>query len=300
LAQAVLKPRNVEEVASVMRWATVTGTPVVPQGGNTGLSGGATPDTTGRAIVLSLERMNRIRAVDPVGNTLIAEAGCILAHVQSAAADAGRLFPVSLGSEGSCRIGGILATNAGGINVVRYGMTRDLVLGLEYVTATGMVVPGPKNLRKDNAGYNLRQLLVGSEGTLAVLTAAAFRIVTPPRARVSALCGVASPEAALSLLQILREAVAENIVSFELMCDSEMDLVLNLVPNTGCPLSGRHAWYVFTEIGGDDSSVGECLAGALEDAIETGAVADAVLSQSDAQAKAIWHLDLRCLKPIVW
>lgn len=290
-AHAVVKPRNTEDVAAILRWASETATPIVPQGGNTGLSGGATPDDSGRAVVLSLERMNRIRAVDAAGDTLVAEAGCILANVQAAAREAGRLFPVSLGSEGSCQIGGILATNAGGIDVVRYGMTRDLVLGLEYVTASGAIVPGPSRLRKDNAGYDLRHLLVGSNGTLAVITAATLRLVVPPSVRVSVMCGLADPSAALTLLRRLREAVGERIVSFELMCDGEMTLIHETFPELRSPLAGRHPWYVFADVGGDDDTVlTQQVVKAVSGAIETGVVRDAVCGQSEAQNRAIWHL----------
>jgi FAD/FMN-containing dehydrogenase len=275
-----------------MRWASHTGVPIVPQGGNTGLSGGATPDSSGAAIVLSLERMNAIRSLDPAGNTVVAEAGCKLAELQRMADAAGRLFPVSLGSEGSCHIGGIVATNAGGINVVRYGMTRDLVLGLEYVTATGEIVPGPKRLRKDNAGYDLRHLLVGSEGTLAVITAAAFRLMDRPKARASALCGLVEPQAALNLLRIIREVSGDKLISFELMDDGEMSLIREHFPNIAHPLPSRHPWYVFIEIeiGADDFSIEEYLAQALARASDAGAILDAVLAQSETQAKAIWHL----------
>lgn len=262
----------------------------MPQGGNTGLSGGATPDSSGAAIVLSLERMNAIRSLDPAGNTVVAEAGCRLAELQRMADAAGRLFPVSLGSEGSGQIGGIVATNAGGINVVRYGMTRDLVLGLEYVTATGEIVPGPKRLRKDNAGYDLRHLLVGSEGTLAVITAAAFTLMDRPKARASALCGLVEPRAALSLLRIIREVAGDKLISFELMDDGEMSLIREHFPNIAHPLPSRHPWYVFIEIGADDFSIEEYLAQALMRASDAGAISDAVLAQSETQAKAIWHL----------
>lgn len=290
-ARAVVKPRTTEDIAAILRWASDTGTPIVPQGGNTGLSGGATPDDSGRAVILSLERMNRIRAIDPVGNTLVAEAGCVLANVQQAARDAGRLFPVSLGSEGSCQIGGILATNAGGIDVVRYGMTRDLVLGLEYVTASGMIVPGPSRLRKDNAGYDLRHLLIGSGGTLAIITAAALRLVVPPAARTSVLCGLADPVAALALLRRLRDGVGERIVSFELMCDGEMALIFETFPELRFPLNERHPWYVFAEVGGDDdAALTQQVVSLMGEAVEAGEVRDAVSAQSEAQSRAIWHL----------
>ncbi|CAD5288954.1 FAD/FMN-containing dehydrogenase [Bosea sp. 62] len=291
-ALALLRPRSVEEVSAILRWASATRTPVVPQGGNTGLSGGATPDGSGEAVVLSLARLNRIRAIDLEGDTLTAEAGCILADVQQAAAGEERLFPLSLGSEGSCQIGGVVSTNAGGINVIRYGTVRDLVLGLEYVRADGAVIHGLKPLRKDNAGYALKELVIGSEGTLAIVTAATFRLFPRPRASVTALCGLASPVDALRLLALLRQSAGERISSFELMCDGEMGLTLDLVPGTTLPLDGRHAWYVFVELGDSDPSspIGEMLTQVLAIALEQGMLQDATIAQSEAQARAIWHL----------
>jgi len=291
-ALALLRPRSVEEVSTILRWASATRTPVVPQGGNTGLSGGATPDSSGKAIVLSLARLNRIRAIDTAGDTLTAEAGCILADVQQAATASDRLFPLSLGSEGSCQIGGVVATNAGGINVIRYGTVRDLVLGLDYVRADGAVIHGQKPLRKDNAGYALRELVIGSEGTLAIVTAATFRLFPKPRASATALCGLASPAGALQLLALLRQTAGERISSFELMCDGEMGLTLDLVPGTSLPLERRHRWYVFIELADSDpnSRIGELLTEALATALERDLLRDAAIAQNQAQAKAIWHL----------
>jgi len=291
-ALALLRPRTVEEVSAILRWASATRTPVVPQGGNTGLSGGATPDGSGEAVVLSLARLNRIRAIDTEGDTLTAEAGCVLADVQQAATAHERLFPLSLGSEGSCQIGGVVATNAGGINVIRYGTVRDLVLGLEYVRADGAVIHGLKPLRKDNAGYALRELVIGSEGTLAIVTAATFRLFPRPRVSATALCGLSSPAGALQLLALLRQAAGERVSSFELMCDAEMGLTLDLVPGTTLPLERRHRWYVFIELGDSDPAgrVGELLTETLGTALEQGRLQDAAIAQSEAQAKAIWHL----------
>ncbi|WID94841.1 FAD-binding oxidoreductase [Bosea vestrisii] len=291
-ALALLRPRTVEEVSTILRWATATRTPVVPQGGNTGLSGGATPDGSGKAVVLSLVRLNRIRAVDVEGDTLTAEAGCILADVQQAAAAKDRLFPLSLGSEGSCQIGGVVSTNAGGINVIRYGTTRALVLGLEYVRADGAVIEGLKPLRKDNAGYALKELVIGSEGTLAIVTAATFRLFPRPRVSATALCGLDSPSAALKLLSVLKQSAGERISSFELMCNAEMGLTLDLVPGTSLPLERRHSWYVFIELADSDPAgrVAELLTETLAAALEQGVLQDAAIAQSEAQAKAIWHL----------
>jgi FAD/FMN-containing dehydrogenase len=289
-ALCLARPRNTAEVAELMRWASRTRTPVVPQGGHTGLSGAATPDDTGTSVVLSLERMKAIRAIDPVGNTMVAEAGCILAHLQDAAAGAGRLLPVSLGSEGTCQVGGIVATNAGGINVVRYGMTRDLVLGLEYVTAAGDVVENPRRLRKDNVGYDLRHLIVGSEGTLAVVTAAAFRLMSRPRHRASALCGLASPAAALALLRIVQDRLGDDLIAFELMCAGEMDLIRRRFADLRHPLSSMTPWYVFLEAGSRSAGCADDLAEVLAEAGASCAIDDAVLAQSEAQAAALWHL----------
>lgn len=291
-ALALLRPRSVEEVSTILRWASTTRTPVVPQGGNTGLSGGATPDGSGVAVVLSLARLNRIRAIDTEGDTLTAEAGCILADVQQAATASDRLFPLSLGSEGSCQVGGVVATNAGGINVIRYGTVRDLVLGLEYVRADGAVIHGLKPLRKDNAGYALRELVIGSEGTLAIVTAATFRLFPRPRASATALCGLASPADALRLLALLRQATGERISSFELMCDGEMGLTLDLVPGTALPLERRHRWYVLIELGDSDSAgrIDGMLTETLGTALEQGLLQDATIARSEVQAKAIWHL----------
>lgn len=291
MARAVLRPRDTDEVAAVLGWATRTRTPVVPQGGNTGLSGGATPDRSGTAVVLSLERMNRIRMVDPEGDTLVAEAGCVLATAQEAARDAGRILPISLGSEGSCQIGGIVATNAGGINVIRHGMTRDLVLGLEYVLADGTIGHGPSLLRKDNTGYDLRHLLIGSEGTLAIVTAAAFRLLPAPRGTATALCGVDHPAQALALLRRLRDTGLSAIASFELMCDGEMQLVLDLLPDARTGLADRHRWYVFVENEADDATAArEALGEVLGAMLEDGTVTDAILAQNERQAAALWHL----------
>ena len=291
-ALALLRPGSVGAVSAILRWASATRTPVVPQGGNTGLSGGATPDPSGMSVVLSLDRLDRILDVDPVGDTITVEAGCILADVQEAAAAHDRLFPLSLGSEGSCRIGGVVATNAGGINVIRYGTVRDLVLGLDYVRADGSLIRGLKPLRKDNAGYALRELVIGSEGTLAIVTAATFRLFPRPRASATALCGLASPSDALALLAELRQAAGERLTSFELMCGGEMGLTLATVPGTTLPLGGRHPWYVFVELADSDPAgrLDAMLTGALARALERGAVEDAVVAQSLAQAKAIWHL----------
>jgi len=200
-ALAVVQPETTEQVAAIMRWAWKTGTCVTPQGGNTGLSGGSVPESGSDGIVLSLTRLNAIRNVDAVNGSMIVEAGCVLSHVQEAADKANRYFPLSLAAEGSCTIGGNLATNAGGTGVLRYGNARDLCLGLEVVTADGQVWDGLRGLRKDNTGYSLRDLFIGSEGTLGVITAAVVKLFPKPAARVAAFAGLETPEAALGLLE---------------------------------------------------------------------------------------------------
>jgi len=291
-ARALVRPRDTAEAAAVLRWASATATPVVAQGGNTGLCGGATPEPDGRAIVLSLARLDRLRDLDAPGATMTVEAGCVLADVQRRAEEAGFLFPLSLGSDGSAQIGGVIATNAGGINVLRYGPTRNLVLGLEYVLADGHVVDGLSKLRKDNTGYALHQVLIGSEGTLAVLTAAALRLFPRPRRSATALCGLDDPSAALAALSRLRDVCGERLSSFELMCDGEMGLILDQGLAAGLPLGGRRPWYLFVELGDSDPDypVEDRLAAALGESCEAGEITDVVVAGSVAQARAVWHL----------
>ena len=216
-ALAVVRPGSTEEVAAVVRICAQANLPIVPQGGNTGLCGGATPDDSGRAVILSLQRMNRIRGIDTENDTMEVEAGCVLQTVQQAARDAGRLFPLSLAAEGSCTIGGNLATNAGGTQVLRYGNTRELALGLEVVTAQGDIWHGLRGLRKDNTGYDLRDLFIGSEGTLGVITAATLKLYPLPAARCTALLALESIEAAVAVLNRARARLGASLTGFELM-----------------------------------------------------------------------------------
>jgi FAD/FMN-containing dehydrogenase len=289
---AIVRPASTAEVAAVIRLCAETRTGIVPQGGNTGMCGGATPSATGTEIVLSLGRMNRIREVDPLNNTLTAEAGCILVNVQQAALAADRFFPLSLGGEGSCQIGGNLATNAGGINVLRYGNTRDLALGLEAVLPDGRVWNGLKGLRKDNTGYDLKDLFIGSEGTLGVITAAVLKLYPVPRTRLTAFFAVADPAAAVQLLARLRGACGERISAFEIISRLCLDLVLKHVPGTREPLVGVHPWHVLIELA--DTSEGASLRSdfeaAVSRAVEEGLVQDAVIAESTAQAQALWRL----------
>jgi FAD/FMN-containing dehydrogenase len=291
-AQALVKPGTTEEVAAVVGACAETGTPIVPQGGHTGLVGGSTPDLDGRAVILSTERLNRIRDVDPLNNTMTVEAGCVLQTLQEAAARHDRLFPLSLAAEGTCRIGGNLATNAGGLNVLRYGNARDQVLGLEVVLPDGQVWDGLRTLRKDNTGYDLKQLFVGSEGTLGVITAATLKLQPQPLETATAFCAVRDVEAALELLDRCQRDTAQSLTSFELIPRLGIDLSLKHVRGSVDPLEDAHDWYVLVEAKGGHGDGG--LKGALENALmqayEDALVLDAAPAESAGQAQAFWHL----------
>ncbi|WP_075217066.1 FAD-binding oxidoreductase [Mongoliimonas terrestris] len=288
----VLRPGTTREVAAILRLAHETGTAVVPQGGNTGLVGGQTPVPGSGEIVLSLERLNRVRAVDPAGGTLIAEAGVTLEAVQAAAAEAGRLFPLTLGSQGSCRIGGNVATNAGGTAVLAYGNMRDLVLGLEVVLADGRVLNGLKRLRKDNAGYDLKQLFIGSEGTLGVVTAAALKLFPQPAETAVAFAGMATPQAALALLVRARTAAGFGLTGFELMIGRGLDFAVRHIDGARRPLACPHGWYVLVEISGNlaDGGARRAMEACLTEALDAGEIEDATMAQSGAQAADFWRL----------
>jgi len=292
LALAVLRPRSVEDVAHAVAWCHAEGIGVVPQGGNTGYCGGATPDETGTQVVLSLERLNRIRGIDAANDTLVAEAGCTLAAVQAAAADVDRLFPLSLGSEGSCQIGGNLATNAGGTAVLRYGMMRDLALGLEVVLADGSRWSSLSGLRKDNTGFDLDDLLIGSEGTLGIITAASLRLFPAIRSQATAWVGVRDPEAALAVLARLRSGCGDRLSTCELVPDVALSLVVEHIPDSRHPLAVATPWNLLVEIG--SSSAGEDLDALLQrvltPAIEAGEAIDVVLAASGVQRDALWRL----------
>ncbi len=289
---AVAQPDTVEGVAAVVRWCAERGIAVVPQGGNTGLSGGATPDESGRSIVLSLTRLAGVRAVDTINNSITVEAGCTLAQVREAADAAGRLFPLSLPSEGSCTIGGNLATNAGGAQVLRYGNARELCLGIEVVTADGRIWNGLRGLRKDNTGYDLRDLFVGSEGTLGVITAATLKIYPQPAAQVTAMAAVQDPHAALRLLELAQSMLASSLTAFELMSDLCLELVGQHFPDHRRPFAQPSPYYVLLETSDSES---EAHANAqfealMERALEAGVVLDAVVATSGAQSRALWAL----------
>ena len=291
-AAAVVRPANTAQVAAVMKLCAETRTPLVPQGGNTGMCGASVPNAAGNEIVLSLARMNRILEVDPLNNTLTAEAGCVLAAIQQAAAAVDRLFPLSLAAEGSCQIGGNLSTNAGGVNVLRYGNTRDLVLGLEVVLPDGRIWNGLRGLRKDNTGYDLKHLFIGAEGTLGIITAATLKLFPRPAANATAWMAVRDPEAALQLLALMRRHCNDRITAFELISRHSLELVWKHVPGTRDPLAEPSPWYVLTELAdaGDEPALRRDLEQALEDALQEGLVVDAVIAGSRTQAQALWHM----------
>jgi len=294
-ARAVVKPANTEEVAQLVRWCGAQGVPIVPQGGNTGLCGGAAPDDSGAAIILSLTRLNRIRALDTDNDTMVVEAGCILQDVQDAARAADRLFPLSLAAEGSCTIGGNLATNAGGTQVLRYGNMRDLTLGLEAVTADGRVLHGLRALRKDNTGYDLRDLLIGSEGTLAIITAATLKLFALPLAQCTALVALSSIQDAVTVLAAARRGFGAALTGFELIAGNCLQKVVQCYPQQRLPFVGASAalpWYALLELSDSESAAHararfEEVIGAQ---IEAGWIHDAVIAQNSAQSRALWHL----------
>ena len=290
-AAAVVQPHDTAGVATLLAFCNAEGIGVVPQGGNTSYCGGATPDESGRQVLLSMHRLNRIRSVDAAGFSMIAEAGCLLAQVQQAAAGAQRLFPLSLGSEGSCQIGGNLATNAGGTAVLRYGMARDLVLGLEVVLADGSLLSTLSPLRKDNTGYDLKGLFVGSEGTLGIITAACLKLFPAPCAVATAWVSLPEPAAALALLGQLREASGDRVSSCELVPQVALDLVLGLIPAARDPGVAHAPWYLLVELTSPaNDDLDAVLAAALGRAIERGLATDAVLAASGAQRDALWLL----------
>jgi len=291
-ARAVVQPDTTADVASVVRWCAAHRVPIVPQGGNTGLSGGATADDSGLAIVLSLARLRRVRAVDTVNQSITVEAGCVLTEVQRAAEAAGRLFPLSLAAQGSCTIGGNLSTNAGGVQVLRYGNARELCLGLEVVTADGEIWDGLRGLRKDNTGYDLRDLFIGAEGTLGVITAATLKLFPMPAAQLTALVTVEHPRAALALLERAQRRLSAMLTAFELMSDLCIELVERHFPPCRLPFTDRSPYYVLLECSHPDSEVAarSALEALLEEALGAGQVGDAVVAGSIAQSQALWAL----------
>ncbi len=289
---AVIRPATVEEVAAVVRACAETGTPLVPQGGNTSMVGGATPRANGRDIVLSLSRMNRIRDVDPQDMTMVAEAGVPWKLAQDAATAAGCLLPLSISSEGTAQVGGILSANAGGNNTVRYGNARDLVLGLEAVMPDGQVWHGLRRLRKDNTGYALRQLLVGAEGTLGIITAAVLKLAPRPTDVQVALCAVPSVSAACALFRRFQSADPGAVQAFEYMSGAGMALVLRHIPGSTLPLGVPADHYALVELATPRAGGGlrDVLESVLEQGLSDDLVLDAAIAESDAQRQAIWKL----------
>ncbi|MDE1172612.1 MAG: FAD-binding oxidoreductase [Parvibaculaceae bacterium] len=289
--RAVLRPASTAEVAAIMKIAHETGTPIVPQGGNTGLVGGQIPFEDGAELVLSLERLNAIRTLDATNNTMTVEAGVTLATIQQKAEDAGRLFPLSLASEGTCQIGGNLSTNAGGTAVLRYGNARDLVLGLEVVLADGRIWHGLKGLRKDNTGYDLKHLFMGAEGTLGIITAAVLKLYPRPRAVATAFVAVPDVEAAVALLRLAEDMSGGLVSTFELMPRLGLDLCLRHMPGAVDPLTAPSPWYVLVELtSGDNGDLDATLQSLLERAINLALVSDGAIARSGRQRADFWRL----------
>ncbi len=289
-ALCVLRPAHTAEVAAVVGLCAREGIAVVPQGGNTGLCGGSVPTGTRPEVVISLSRMNRIRGIDALNDTMTVEAGCVLANIQRAADETGRLFALSLAAEGSCQIGGNLSTNAGGVNVLRYGNAREQVLGLEVVLPDGRVWDGLRALRKDNTGYDLKHLFLGAEGTLGVITAAVLKLHPKPSANVTAWIALQDPARAVALLSQLRDLLGERISAFELVSRRCLEAVLGHAPATRDPLPRAHPWYVLVEIA--DAGEAAALAEQVEQALAAcpDLVDDAVLASSTSQSQALWRI----------
>jgi FAD/FMN-containing dehydrogenase len=285
----MLRPGSVAEVAAILKLADETRTPLVPQGGNTGLVGGQIPFDG--ELILSLTRLDKIREVDPDSNAMICEAGVVLQKAQEAAASVGRLFPLSLGAEGSCTIGGNLSTNAGGTGALAYGIARDLVLGLEVVLADGRVMNLLSKLKKNNTGYDLRHIFVGAEGTLGIITAAALKMFPRPRAVETAFVGLPSPAAAVKLLNLAQARAGGTVTSFELIIREVLEFAVKHGQGVRDPLATKHPWYVLMEVSSQtEDGVRESIEQLLADAIEEGFVTDATIAASLDQTRAFWHL----------
>ena len=291
-ALAVALPRTVAQVSQLLACCNAARVGVVPHGGNTSYCGGATPDESGRQLVLSLQRLNRIRSIDAANYSLIAEAGCVLASLHAAADAADRLLPLTLGSQGSCQIGGNLSTNAGGTSVLRYGMARDLVLGLEVVLADGRVLEGLSALRKDNTGYDIKSLFLGAEGTLGVITAASLKLFPRVRDVATAFVAVSDVRAAVTLLARLRDASSDRVSSFELMPRIAVELAVRHIPHVTDPLDRAHDWYVLCELSSSRAADGleDLLGTILGTALADGLVRDAAVARNERERAALWKL----------
>ena len=291
-ALAVLRPADTAQVAQLVAACAQFRVPLVPQGGKTGLVLGGVPDASGSAVVLSLGRMNRVRAVDPLNRTMTVDAGCILQHIQQAAQVHGCLFPLSLAAEGSCTIGGNLSTNAGGTGVLRYGNARDLCLGLEVVTPQGELWSSLRGLRKDNTGYDLRDLFIGAEGTLGVITGAVLKLFPQPKAAITSMVALASPRSALDLLALMQDQCGAGLTGFELMSDHALQLVATHFSALPQPFSARHAQYVLLEVSSSESEAHalELVERSVAEALELALADDAVVATSMAQSRALWQV----------
>jgi FAD/FMN-containing dehydrogenase len=289
---AVVRPASTDEVAAIVKTCAAAGVSMVPQGGNTGMVVGSTPDASGTQVVLSLQRMNRVRKLDAGNLTITVDAGCVLQTIQEVCEKEGFLFPLSLASEGSCTIGGNLGTNAGGTQVVRFGNTRDLCLGLEVVTPQGEIWNGLTGLRKDNTGYDLRHLFIGSEGTLGIITAATMKLYPMPVSQLTAFAAVPSMEAAVELLGLAHRFLSSGLTGFEVMGQFALSLVTKHFPQQRVPFWQESPWCVVLENSDNESEAHarECFERLLEAAMEQGCVTDAVVAESMAQAKALWHI----------
>ena len=290
-ARCVVRPGSTAEVAAVVRACSAAGVAMLPQGGNTSHCGASIPDKSGKTVLISLSRLNKVRAVDAANNTITVEAGCVLQNLQEAALAVDRLFPLSLAAEGSCQIGGNLSTNAGGVQVLRYGNARELVLGLEVVLPDGEVWNGLRGLRKDNTGYDLKQLFIGAEGTLGIITAAVVKLFPLPQSTATAWLAIASPQAAIGLLNGLQAAFGAMLTACELVSDISLGMVLKHIPGAQAPLE-KSPWYLLVELSGsgEEAALRDALATFLEPALESGEISDAVLAQSVDQAKRLWNL----------
>lgn len=284
----MVSPRTTAQVSGIIKACAATGTAVIPQGGNTGLCGGAIPDMSGEEVLLSLSRLDAIRKVDVHDSSIVVDAGCILANVQRAAREVGRFFPLSLSAEGSCQIGGNLATNAGGINVLRYGTARQQVLGLEVVLADGTVWDGLRSLRKDTAGYDMKQLFIGSEGTLGVITAATLKLYPDPGNTSTSLLALSAAGDAVEILALMRERLGAPVQAFELMSDRCLRFVERHVPDATAPFKNNSPWFVLCEVAGDDAS--PRLESVLAVAAENGLVSDAIIAKNQMEADRLWRI----------
>jgi FAD/FMN-containing dehydrogenase len=288
----VLRPGSKAEVSAILKLATETRTSIVPQGGNTGLVGGQIPDTSGTQIVLSLTRMNTIRSIDAASNAIIVDAGCTLQSVRDAADEVDRLFPLSLASQGSAQIGGNLSSNAGGTGALAYGVARDLCLGLEVVLPNGDILNGLRTLKKDNRGYDLRNLFIGAEGTLGIISAASLKLFPKPKGKATAWLGLASPEQALVMLNLMQDALGPSLTTFELCAATPMQFALIHNLQMRNPFAGNHKWYVLAEVssGQSQAAVEHSLSSLLEAALEIEIIEDAVMAATIEQARAFWAI----------